>query len=249
VVGLAQYFARSTAPELEELSQSQQPEGEMSAKRARTSSSAGTTTTSAFARRRGPVAPAVKQYVKGCMDRLLEIKSYNTAVIDTVPGPAGALLLVPVEDIIQGDGDNERSGNLIHIKRVKFNYTIFDNVSALVRFIWFVDRQSNGTTPTLTQVLQSASFTSVYNTTNVIGNGGQRFWIVADETKIVNPGTAVTTALPLQRKTFNLKMPVTYLASTGAATDVGTNNVWCFAICNNATCTVRHQCTVTYTDN
>jgi len=248
VVGLSQYFQSASVPELELLSQSQ-PEMS-SAKRARSSSSAGATTTSAYARRRNPVAPSVKTYVKGCMDRLLELKSITTSVIDTVPGVAGALVLIPVEDILAGSGEDSRTGNIIHITKIVFNYTLFDSVPGLLRLIWFIDRQSNGTTPTLTQVLTSASFVSTYNTTNVIGHGGHRYAILGDETRTVNPGVAAAVQIvPLQTKTIKTKIPIHYLASTGAATDVATNNVWCFVIANTATMTLRHQCQIQFTDN
>lgn len=251
VVGLSQYFSQASVPELELLSQSQ-PEPEMSsAKRARTSSSSGATTTSAYARRRNPpVAPAVKTYVKGCMDRLLEVKSLTTAVIDTVPGPAGALALVPVEDILAGSGEDSRTGNIIHISKIVFNYVVFDSVPGLMRLIWFIDRQANGTTPTLTNVLTSASFVATYNTLNVIGHGGHRYLILGDETRTLNPGVAAAVqCTTLNTKVISKKIPVHYLASTGAATDVATNNVWCFVIANTATATIRHQCQIQFTDN
>lgn len=247
-MGLSQYFQSASVPELELLSQS---EPEMSsAKRARSSSSAGASTTSAYARRRAPVAPSVKKYVKGCMDRLLELKSFNGPVTDTVASGAGAACLIPIEDIIQVDTDDTREGNIIHVKRIVFRYTVFDTVPGLVRIIWFIDRQSNGATPTVTQVLNAANPVSYYNSTLVIGHGGARFSILGDETRALNPGySGAAQILNVAEKEFKMNMPVTYLASTGAASDVGTNNVWCFVLGNTGTATVRHNCQIQYTDN
>lgn len=158
--GLAEYYNSRFAepPPLAETTQTQATqEAQMST---------STTSGARVKRRRGsyggaavPVSKGVKTYVKGCMDRLLEIKTFNQAPSGNItPGTGGTLTGGLCNAIVQGDGDNQREGNVIHIKRLKFLFTAFDTVPSLVRVIVFVDRQSNGSTPTVTDVLNDASY-------------------------------------------------------------------------------------------
>jgi len=250
-VGLSQYFQSASVPELELLSQ----EPEMSsAKRVRTSSSAGATTTSRYARRRSaPVAPSVKTYVKGCMERMLELKASIIEPADVVPSATGAIVSAPVFQIQQGDTDATRDGTLIHAKRLTFRFVAFDATTSgafSLRIICFVDRQANGTTPTVGAVLDTTAITSLYNTDTVIGFGGTRYSILYDRTIQANQqiaSTAYTT--PYFNKSLAMKMPVQFQANNGAAADVLTNNIWFLTISTNSTATIRLTSTLHYTDN
>lgn len=184
------------------------------------------------------------------MNRILEKKSIIVAPTDYIVGTGGSYGLIPIEDITQGDTDGTREGNIIHVQWIEHRFAVYDSVLAIVRCLVFIDRQSNGTTPGATDVLASLSPMATLNTTNVIGIGGSRFKILLDETVVVNPEiSGVVKWSSIHRKVYKLGMPVTYLASTGAATDVGTNNVWCLYVANNATASVRHSCQVHFTDN
>lgn len=250
VVGLSQYFQSASVPELELLSQS---EPEMSsAKRARSSSSASATTTSAYARRRSaPVAPSVKRYVKGCVDRMLEVKVSTQAVVDVTPGTAGAVVSLPIFSIQQGDTDSTREGNMIHIRKLISLFWFFDTAAtSTARVICFIDRQANGTTPSVTSVLQSASFAALYDPNTVIGSGGSRYKILYDVSRTQNLQIAATTcsAGPVVKQVSE-KIPVQYQANTGAAADVLSNNVWFIMIGSSATATIRSSTQVHYIDN
>jgi Na+-transporting NADH:ubiquinone oxidoreductase subunit NqrF len=65
--------------------------------------------------------------------------------------------------IIQGDDINQRSGDQIHI----MSHTLKVRASAITvnqtfRFIWFRDNMNRGTTPTVTEVLNTANYMSQY---------------------------------------------------------------------------------------
>lgn len=65
--------------------------------------------------------------------------------------------------IIQGDDINQRSGDQIrivsHMLKVRASAI---TVSQTFRFIWFRDNMNRGTTPTVTEVLNTANFMSQY---------------------------------------------------------------------------------------
>jgi len=250
VVGLSQYFQSASVPELELLSQSTEPEMS-SSKRARTSSS-GSAVTSAYARRRSPpVAPSVKKYVKGCMDRLLEVKTLTETQAGSVtPTTAGAVRTLCLPSITQGDGDSNREGNIIHVKLVRIRYFATDTVASFLRLIIFVDHQQNGTTPGVTQVLNQASYLSLYNPERVVGNGGARYKILYDATHVITPELAATASLTgLVTKQIRLNMPVTYLGNAGTDADIGTNGLFLLAISSSNTCTYQYAPQIIYTDN
>lgn len=208
-------------------------------------------------RRRGsygaiaPVSKGVKRYVKGCMNRLLEIKTYNQAPSGNItPGTGGTMTGGLCNAITQGDGDNQREGNVIHIKKLSFLFTAFDTVPSLVRVIVFIDRQSNGSTPTVTDVLDSASYLSQFSELTVVGHGGTRFSILMDKTWTINPQITATAGYGAHiTKTFKLKMPVTYIANAGTAGDVSKNNIWLLSISSTTTGVYQYSSSLVYTDN
>lgn len=239
--GLASYFSSGTyveePPPLTQVSQGDE-EG-MSAKRARISSSSQA------------VAPGVKKYVKGCMDRLVEEKAFPLSVQSGTSGTTGTVSRVGIADIVQGTTSQTRLGDIIHLQRLVFNWYAYDTVAATVRVILFVDRQANGTTPSATGVLNQATVTGPYSATDVIGYGGGRYKILSDESVTINPTIAAAGwESRLIKKEIKLAgMPVIYSASTGAVTDVSKNNIWVLHISDNNTSTFVRSSMIYYRDN
>lgn len=248
--GLAEYvgsrfyhdadYAAEEPPELVQQSQSQGEE--MSAKRQRTS-----TTTSVG------VSKHVKKYVKGCTDRLLERKSYPSGVSALVtPGTAGTIISMLVKDIVQGTGSTNRTGDIIHCKRLRLRINYFDSTPSLMRFILFIDRQSNGTTPTVADVMYTASPMGNVSSKNVVGYGGTRFKIISDRTVVCNPtiSTVVETRVFAKDFTKSVAMPITYDGnSTGTAADVLKNNIWLLAISDDVNAGFQWSAVLDYLDN
>ncbi len=247
VVGLSEYFSSAAAPELEALSQSQDMS---SAKRARTSS-----TSSAGAAGRRPyqvVAPSVKKYVKDCMNRLSELKIATAAPSGFIAaGTVGAVNPICLPSIQEGTGDDDRTGNIIHVKRLDWRYYVSDNAGGgFVRVILYIDHQANGLLAQVTDVLNSVSWLSCYNPKNVVGVGGSRFKILDDTTHPLTMQIAATNTFSrFVEKRFSMNMPVQYIANAGGSGDIGTNAIGVIYIASNATAGIQYSAQLVFTDN
>lgn len=202
------------------------------------------------------VSPQVKKYVKGCMKRMLEVHVQGTTNT-LVPGTAGTILSTGIAGIVAGTGPNNRTGDIIHLKRLFFKLYISNQNVGGVRYIIFADRAANGDTPNVSDILGTSVMYGTYNPLYVIGHGGARYAILLDKTVVVNPGTLVvggatiltTAAARTHTLVKNVQFPVTYSASTGVAADVSKNNVWCLMISPDATTSVGYSFNWKYVDN
>lgn len=220
----------------------QETESQMSqAKRARTSSTKD-------------VAPGVKQYVKGCMNRLLENKVLVIASSGTVtPGVAGTVTSAGLGGITQGTGGANRTGDIIHLKHMRYTYAANDTAPGYLRLCIVIDRLSQGVTPAVLDVLQAANVYAQYNTANVIGYGGGRFKVIHDEVLQVNPTIAATSYLtPVKTRLFKkeVDMPIVYNGnSTGTSADLQKNAIWYIFVGSSATINVVFSTCVNFVDN
>lgn len=177
------------------------------------------------------------------------MKAVSAAV---TAGTAGTISGVGVPDIIQGTTGLTRNGDIIHIKSLSIRAFPVDNAPAAYRFVLFIDRLAQGTTPSVTDVLASASPYAQYSSLNVIGHGGARFKVLADKTFTINPQiTATNTYGPFYIANYKgaVAMPVVYTASTGAASDVSKNNVWLLSISSTASAYHYYSTAIEYVDN
>lgn len=224
----SRYFEADTQPDLAPISQTQ----EMSQVKRQRNIVTSTTTTA-------KVAPAVRKYVKKCMDRTLERKYEYVSISAAVPGTAGAFYDLGVKTITQGAGDDSRIGNQVKILRLRGHGLYYDSAlaSGNMRFIFFVDTQPNGANPAVADILAQATTYGVYNVNNVIGNGGSRFRILRDSWVDTTPPITGITHLRHLNLDLKPKVTVTYSANTGAITDVQKNNVSLLAVGFTATST------------
>jgi len=166
-----------------------------------------------------------------------ELKVFDTAVSFTVDTtgevPAtGQLSLVQV-----GDTLNNRDGAVIKVKSLQmrgavvFNPAAAANCSSNVYIYIVLDRQCNGAAAAVTGVLSSNDMTVA------LGNvpNQYRFKILKRLVFTMQATAGVTTAYNVTRATFDeyLKFPVPiemrYTASTGAVSDVASNNIFLLA--------------------
>jgi len=208
----------SLLPSLEQQSQSQGTMSSSSAfKRPRTSSTPGV-----------PVSKVVKKYVQKCVKRMIE-KKYATAVIDQANvGAAGSILSLGCAAITQGTSDSTRTGNIIRVVKLMVRFQVTSVVTSLFRYLIVWDKQSNGTLPGVAEVLLNANVNGMYNPDTVVGHGGKRFTIVKDSLIPINPSITAANQIYYRTHTFIKSMgrPVVYDASTGAATDLVSNNLF-----------------------
>lgn len=94
------------------------------------------------------------------LGRLLEHKRFALVSVNNSNTTAGIVNNLS-NGIIQGDDINQRSGDQIRIKshRLMVRSSAI-TVNQTFRFIWFRDNMNRGTTPTVLEVLNTASFMS-----------------------------------------------------------------------------------------
>ena len=157
------------------------------------------------------------------MDRILELKVRTDTPSGAIsPGTSGLLQSVCLPNITQGDTDALREGNIIHVKRLHIRLLATDTAPYSVRVIYLIDRQANGTTPAVSDVLASTTYLAQYNPNNVIGLGGLALKFCGTRQSWGNPTvSAATYVSPLYDRKVKLDMPVQYIGTAGAAADIG----------------------------
>lgn len=199
-----------------------------------------------------PVAPSVKKYVKNCMERLSE-KKYVTVTgrsLTNIP-TSGSTLALGLEGIIQGTSDSTRTGNMIHTKSLATRLSFSDSSCGWVRVTLVWDHQCNGTLGSVTDVFTAAAPDSTFNANTVRGHGGGRFTIVDDRVLTVQPTVSGATTFVQYNHVWKkpASATVVYNASTGAVTDLTSNNCFIVAISNNGTIDCGGQVQWEYDDN
>lgn len=111
------------------------------------------------------------------MDRILEHKRFAVLANTNSNATAGNVINL-TNGIIQGDDITQRSGDQIRIK----SHRLVVRASAITvnqtfRFVWFRDNMNRGTTPGVTEVLNTANFMSQLNPAPL---QQKRFTILAD---------------------------------------------------------------------
>jgi len=199
----------------------------------------------------GPVSKSVKSYVKKCMHQLSEDLFFFTALGSVTPGTAGAVTSFGLDTITQGDTDSSRTGDIIRVKQLHIRGIINTGSTSgcVFRMIVFRDLQSNGTTPTVAQVLTTADYLANYNPDTVTAVGGARFKVLWDRSVALNFNIAATLVL----HSFDLVVPggpfrMDYITNGGTSASVGTNNVWILSICSQATASHLTTTSAKYTD-
>lgn len=183
-----------------------------------------------------PVPRNIKRYVKNCMDQVSELQTITTISLNPTPGTGGALTSVGFETIVQGSADNNRKGDVIHVLSFHLKGVVISaTTNSSLRVIVFRDLQSNGSTPTVAQVLNSANYLSMYNALNVTSIGGTRFKILSDRLFCQTVQVAAAAVYHAYDVQFDGKFMITYITNGGTAASVGTNNIWILTIADNAT--------------
>lgn len=169
-----------------------------------------------------------------------DAKVYRPSAVSAglVTSTAGGTYML--NNIAQGDNDNQRNGNKITLLRVKMQgeislptTTTVANMNDIVRIIVFKDKQCNGVQATVTSILDSANIFSFYNEDNIPENSPRRFTIYYDKFHSINAsgvgfqGTYIESGTT--RKVFQLdkklNVPVQFNSTTGAITEQNSNTL------------------------
>jgi len=224
--------------------ESQEEEMSTRVKRART----GVTT---VARSKPKVSREVRTYVRKCMKKVLEKKYRTQNHSAAVPGTGGAFYDIGVRQIVQGTGEDNRTGSSIKLLRVAWNGLFYDptTVTGSMRMILFVDTQSNGANPAVNQILNEVATYGNYNSDYVIGAGGARFRILADRFVKTDWEIAATPNWHHVKGSCKLDVDVTYTGTGGTVADIAKNNVLCLVLGFTTTGTIALNFKTTFVDS
>lgn len=176
---------------------------------------------------------------------------------------SGTLIVIP-----QGAGESQRVGRKVVIRKIMFRGeatlneyagTTEADASAAnrVRIIFYVDKQCNGAAATAGDILATA--TPVSNGFNNLNNR-DRFLILKDKFIDLNPmalakGTTNYVRPRVNKSMFfarSCELPIEYSSTTGAITEIRSNNIGCLIIADSAAtgfaCAVTGTVRFRYTD-
>ncbi len=181
-------------------------------------------------------------------DRPGELKFIDTDVNDAVVAAAGTVIN-SVNLIAQGVGEEQRVGRKCTIRSINMRWTgTLPTVDAAatpgaqdtMRFIIFHDKQANGATAVVADILEDASEHSFNN----LSNKG-RFNILYD--KMIdfnyralasdNAGVVSNNAVAISKNFYKkVLIPIEFSGATGAITEIRSNNISVLGISATGTC-------------
>jgi len=182
---------------------------------------------------------AVSSYYPGsAMERAVEVKFHDVDVDDASVAQAGTILIDSLVKIAQGTGESQRDGRKILVTAIgwKFNLSMqfSENTGQpaddVVRIMLYLDKQANGATAAVTDLLETDNYQSFNN----LANRG-RFKTLMDRTYTLNRtagggdvGAANTNWAGFEiDDSFYKKcaIPVEFSAAAGAITEIRSNNI------------------------
>lgn len=140
--------------------------------------------------------------------------------------------------IAQGVTENTRVGRKCTIKIIEWKWNlILPEINSgatagpadIIRMILYVDKQANGQTAAVEDILESTDFQSFYNLANQ-----QRFRIILDKTTCLNAESLAYDGIGAAQQASHMKagsmrklcnIPIEYSSVTGALTEIRSNNI------------------------
>ncbi len=190
-----------------------------------------------------------------------ELKFHDVDLDDAVVANGGTITAT-INIIPQGVTEITRVGRKCTIKRIGWRYTVnlpesdaqATPASAdTVRVILYMDKQANGATAAVTNILESADFQSFNNLAN-----SMRFRVLMDRTHsmsysgMASDGAGVVS----QANTFNTftffkkcNIPLEFNAATGAIGEIRSNNLEVLLISSSGTASFASKFRLRFSDN
>ncbi len=181
-----------------------------------------------------------------------ELKFLDTVRTDLNMALAGVVMDDSLNHIAQGNTESERVGRKVTLKMLRMKGRVINtNVTSLTeteqryRIIVYCDKQANGATAAVTDILETASINSFRNLANQ-----SRFRIIYDKTKnFILPAVAQTAAGTFSSFSMEhnfmmsarLNIPIEFdnSVTTGAIGSIRSNNVGVLALCSTDNGPVR----------
>ncbi len=165
-----------------------------------------------------------------------ELKFFDTTKAFTASSATGVILNNSLNLIPQGVTESERVGRKctirgLYIKGIMklLNAGTAATVSETYRLIVYLDKQANGAAATVTDILESADVNSFRNLAN-----SQRFVILSDQVDNISAtagaGNGTTDNFAEVQKAIGcakpkLNVPIEFSSTTGALTEIKSNNI------------------------
>ncbi len=185
-------------------------------------------------------------------------KKFLDSVVDDAVIATGGLIFNSVNKIPQGTTESERVGRKCTITNIGWKMSInlpattaAANTSDIVRVIMFIDKQANGATANVTDILESADFLSFNNLANT-----SRFRTLMDRTYALSSkagggdGTTEDYAEEEITDSFYKKchIPIEFDSTAGAITEIRSNNVGILVISKAGVAGLNSKVRVRYSD-
>ncbi len=182
--------------------------------------------------------------------------------LDEDPFTTAGAITDSINKIAQGVTEVTRVGRKCTIKSVNWRFLIWlpeqDAVADplagdSVRIILYIDKQCNGATAAVTDLLETANWRSFRNLANT-----SRFNVLMDKTTSINfmtlgsDGAGVVSSAQMNKSgTFfkRCNIPLEFDASTGTITEVRSNNLGVLLISSNGTANFSSKIRVRFSDN
>lgn len=189
-----------------------------------------------------------------------ELKFFDGTIAQS-PVSATGNLTNSINLVPQGVEEDQRVGRKMTIKSIhfRFNYRLDEQDAQVtpersdsLRFIVYLDKQANGATAAITGVLESANIQSFRNLSNK-----NRFNILLDKTyNLQYQGLAsdsagvVSQAMQIHTTAWNktCNIPIEFDSTTGAITEIRSNNVGVILITQNAQMIFGSNFRIRYSD-
>lgn len=187
-----------------------------------------------------------------------EKKFYDTSISSTTVGSGGNILLSSVCTIPQGTGESARIGRKVTLRALNFrfvvtlpNTTLASATDDGVRVIVYHDKQCNGATASVTDILESADYLSFNNLANK-----DRFKILSDKVVDISATAGAYTGTNdtwgdrgVTRSVYlKLNQPVEFSSTTGVISEIRSNNIGILAVTDAGRIKLEGRIRVRYTD-
>ncbi len=179
-------------------------------------------------RRRPTALRAVRR-----LARFVDTELHQALVVDdTNTVTAGGPSFVPLVAVAQGDDDSDRNGLQITLRRLHMRFTVErGNTDSLLRVIVFRDRQSNGLTPTLNQVLQRTATVTEAMVSPKSNDFRRRFTFLSDRIHQVSLGRGEQIQFRVSHKLSN---KVIYSDDLAIVASVQSGMIWLLMLSSGA---------------
>lgn len=199
-----------------------------------------------IARYAGPVGK-IARAVSGVMQMINPEVKYVDNTSSLVAVPNTGVVVATYTTMPQGLGDQARNGNTIKGKSISGKLYMSKNIGVQttgMRLLWVLDRENDGSLPSLSQILDNVDIVSGVNRDN-----SKRYVILKDKLLTLNDGGGQT---KFQKFYFPTDFHVHFDGASAAITDAKENQVFLFALSDQLAATaplLTHFGRFNYYDN